>query len=142
MAGGLTVQAAGLLAIRSDVASLGALCGEVERRSGPVLVSGAEPVLRALAPLYFRRVLLRVNGPEALQDLVRTLSRHRVREWTYVPFTGTRFDREQIERWSKETGWPFRAVRDEVLPVAFVAEAQDYRALTQVRLITYRGGKP
>ncbi|MDR7563722.1 MAG: hypothetical protein QN134_09275 [Armatimonadota bacterium] len=103
-AGGLTVQAAGVLAVRSDGAALVALQDAIERRSAPVLVSGAEPVLRALAPLYFRRVLLRVDGPEALRDLVRTLSRYRVREWTYVPFTGARFDRRRIERWSEEAG--------------------------------------
>ncbi|MDR7602117.1 MAG: hypothetical protein QN172_06630 [Armatimonadota bacterium] len=103
-AGGLTVQAAGVLAVRSDGAALVALQDAIERRSAPVLVSGAEPVLRALAPLYFRRVLLRVDGPEALRDLVRTLSRYRVREWTYVPFTGARSDRRRIERWSEEAG--------------------------------------
>jgi hypothetical protein len=62
-----------------------------------------------------------------------------VREWTYIPFTGARFDRTQIERWSEEGDWRFRVVRDEILPMAFVAEARDYRAVTSVRLITYRG---
>ncbi len=141
IAGGLTVQVAGVLGIRSGVAALAALSDAIERRSAPVLVSGAEPVLRALAPLYFRRVLLRVDGPDALQDLVQTLSRHRVPEWTYIPFTGTRFDRRRVERWS-EGGWRFRVVRDETLPMAFMAEARDYRALTAVRLITYRGWEP
>jgi hypothetical protein len=139
VAGGLGVQTAGFVAIRSNVAALAALSEEVERRSAPVLVSGAEPVLRAVAHLYFRRVLLRVDGPEALREVVRKLAQARVREWTYIPFTGARFDRTQIERWSEEGDWRFRVVRDEILPMAFVAEARDYRAVTSVRLITYRG---
>ncbi|MDR7416583.1 MAG: hypothetical protein QN193_10465 [Armatimonadota bacterium] len=140
--GGLVVQSAGMAGIHASVRSLATLSGEVERRSAPILVSGAEPVLRTLAPLYFRRVLLRVDGREALRDLVRALSRHRVREWTYIPFTGPRFDREQIERWSEAERWRFQVVRDEVLPMVFVAEAREYRALTAVRLITYRGWEP
>lgn len=80
-----------------------------------------------------------MDGPEALQALVQTFSHHRVREWTYIPFTGPRFDRTQVERWSAAGRWRFRAIRDETLPVTFVAQARAYRAVTPVRLITYRG---
>ncbi len=138
VAGGIAIQVVGVSTMHSSVATLAALSEEVERRSAPVLVSGAEPLLRAVAPLYFRKVLLRVQGPEALRSLVRKLAQARVREWTYIPFTGPRFDRTQIERWSEEGDWRFRVVRDETLPMAFIAEAREYRAVTPVRLITYR----
>lgn len=44
--GGLIVQAAGTVLVRSSLVTLEMLSREVEQRSAPVLVSGAEPVLR------------------------------------------------------------------------------------------------
>lgn len=135
VAASFALQAAGIWRVRSQVLAGARVEAILRSVDSPILVTGMEPLFRFLGYLYFDRVLMSVEGPDELQDLVVALARQRVPRWTYIPFSGRAFDARSIERWTLPESWRFRVVEDWT-PLAWVVESGRPISL---RLITYRG---
>lgn len=131
----VAVQVRGLLRVRAQVET-GSRVEAILRASGsPILVTGREPLFRVMGYLYFDRILMTVESPEELRELVELFAARRVARWTYVPFSGRTFDARAVERWTSGGPWRFRVAEDR-LPLVFVSEPGGGFDL---RLITYEG---
>ncbi len=86
--------------------------------------------------LYFDRILMAVDGPQELRTLVESLAAHRVRQWTYVPFSGAAFDARVVEQWTRSASWRFRVAGDATPGV----DVQERGGGFTLRLVTYAGG--
>jgi hypothetical protein len=131
----VAVQVRGLLRVRSQVET-GARVEAIFRAvDSPILVTGREGLFRVMGYLYFERVLMSVRDPQELRALVDVFSRHQVRRWTYIPFSGAAFDARGVERQTAGKPWRFEVVEDRT-PLVFVSERGGG---SELRLITYEG---
>jgi hypothetical protein len=132
----LAVQGVGVLTVRRQLQTAALFEQLLRKADSPLLVTGIEPLFRVMGYLYFDRVLMSVESPAELQELVRAFTRHRVERWTYVPFSGLGFDARAVERWSSRGSWRFRVASDVAPPL----RVESTGASAALRLITYVGG--
>ena len=131
----ITVQVRGLLRVKSQVETGARVEAILRAVDSPILVTGREALFRVMGYLYFDRVLMSAEDPQELRALVDVFSRHQVRRWTYIPFSGAAFDARGVERQTAGKPWRFEVVEDRT-PLVFVSERGGG---AELRLITYEG---
>ncbi|MDR7400486.1 MAG: hypothetical protein QN144_14415 [Armatimonadota bacterium] len=134
---GLTVQGVGVMTVRWQAQAYDRVERLLRSIDSSVVATGIEPLFRVMGYLYFERVLMTVQGPEELRQLVDLLAARQVRRWAYIPVAGPAFDARVVERWAESGRWRFRVAEDRMLHVRIVQT----RSTSGLRVITYTGSR-
>ncbi|MDR7556481.1 MAG: hypothetical protein QN157_12855 [Armatimonadota bacterium] len=119
------VQAAGVEHVDASLARNARVNEALRTAPAEVVVTGLEWLVLGAGPVYFEKQLMLVRNAEDLRVLATRLSERQVERWTYVPWSGSAYDAEQVARWTAGASWRFHVADD--------------RLVHGIRLVTYEG---